>query len=258
MNRLLPLLTGLFALLLSLAELMAADRVTGQPFATRSEVMAPHAMAATSHPLATQVALDILKRGGNAVDAAIAANAALGLMEPTGNGIGGDLFAIVWDVETEAPWTECLRPVPKASLSREWFVRERARHDSALRPPAGFTVPGSGRRLVHAARALRQIADERHARPTIDYARNGHPVHETIAHYWAINVERLAATTRASSSSLHDHRRAGAADRGSLEEPEPGEHAGEASPPGGSDAFYKGDIAQDVIAEYMQDATAAF
>ena len=79
----------------------AADRVTGLPFATRSEVYAPHAMAATSHPLATQIALDVMKNGGSAVDAAIAANAALGLMEPTGNGIGGDLFAIVWDPKTK-------------------------------------------------------------------------------------------------------------------------------------------------------------
>ena len=81
---------------------MAADRVTGKAFATRSEVMAPRAMAATSHPLATQIALDIMRNGGNAIDAAIAANAALGLMEPTSNGIGGDLFAMVWDAKTES------------------------------------------------------------------------------------------------------------------------------------------------------------
>ena len=79
----------------------AGDRIASKPFATRSEVYAPHAMAATSHPLATQIALDVMKQGGSAVDAAIAANAALGLMEPTGNGIGGDLFAMVWDPKTK-------------------------------------------------------------------------------------------------------------------------------------------------------------
>ena len=76
--------------------LLAADRVTGAEYATRSEVMATQAMAATSQPLATQAALEIMRSGGNAVDAAIAANAVLGLVEPTGNGIGGDLYAMVW------------------------------------------------------------------------------------------------------------------------------------------------------------------
>ena len=80
---------------------MASDRSVGKTFVTRSEVIAQHGMAATSHPLATQAALDILKQGGNAIDAAIAANSMLALMEPTGCGLGGDLFAIVWDTKME-------------------------------------------------------------------------------------------------------------------------------------------------------------
>src|SRR5438874_10334592 len=96
------LLTGVLAMLVSSVFLWGADRPATAPYkAGRSVVMAPHGMVATSHPLAAQVGLDVLKKGGNAVDAAIATSAAMGLMEPTSCGIGGDLYAIVWDAKTQ-------------------------------------------------------------------------------------------------------------------------------------------------------------
>ena len=98
------------------------DRITGEKFASRSEVIGQNGMVATSHPLATQIGLDILKQGGTAIDAAIAANIALGLMEPTGNGIGGDLFAIVWDAnEKKLHGLNASGPATN-NISNDYFV----------------------------------------------------------------------------------------------------------------------------------------
>lgn len=169
----------------------AADRITGRDFATRSEVFSNQAMAATSHPLATQVALEVMRKGGTAVDAAIAANAAIGLMEPTGNGIGGDLFAIVWDPKTGKLHGYNGSGRSPMGLTRAWFDEQKM----ALIPSHGalpVTVPGTvdGWFALHGRFGKVPMADL--LQPTIDYARNGHPVHETIAYYWDRSVPRLS------------------------------------------------------------------
>ena len=115
-----------FVLMTLLPLLSAAqDRILKANFATRSEVVAQHGMVATSHPLATQVGLDILKKGGNAIDAAIAANATLGLMEPTGNGIGGDLFAIVWSAKDQKLYGLNASGRSPKNLSLEYFQKNK-------------------------------------------------------------------------------------------------------------------------------------
>ncbi len=172
------------------APIMAADRVTGLAFATRSPVHATQGMAATSHPLATQIALDTLKAGGSAVDAAIAANAALGLMEPTGCGIGGDLFAIVWDPKSRKLFGYNGSGRSPQSLTRQWFTDNGYQ---AIPPfgPLPVTVPGAvdGWFALHGR--FGKLSMRKILAPAIGYAREGHPVHETIAYYWARSVPRL-------------------------------------------------------------------
>src|SRR4249919_61452 len=120
----------------------AADRITGPSFAMRSEVFAPHAMAATSQPLVTQIALDVMKRGGSAIDAAIAADAALGLMEPTGSGMGGDLFAMVWDPKTKKLYGYNGSGRSPKNLTLQWF-QDHHYTDIPATGPLPVTVPGA-------------------------------------------------------------------------------------------------------------------
>ena len=184
-----------FAFLTSGVTVVAApdpgyDRVAGRHHASRSEVIAPHGMAATSQPLATQIALDILKAGGNAVDAAIAANAALGLMEPTGNGIGGDLFAIVWDAEKkELVGLNASGRAPKA-MTLEYF-QERGIDVIPSFGPLPVSVPGTvdGWFELHGRYGRLDMAEI--LAPTIAYAREGFPVSEVIAHDLQLNKVRL-------------------------------------------------------------------
>ena len=167
------------------SSLHAQDRITGKPFATRSEVIARSGMAATSQPLATQVALEILKSGGNAVDAAIAANATLGLMEPTGNGMGGDLFAIVWiEKEKKLYGLNASGRSPK-SLTLEKLKEELGDKDSIpSHGPLPVSVPGcvDGWFEIHGKFGKLSMAEN--LAPAIRYAKEGFPVSELIAYYW--------------------------------------------------------------------------
>ena len=178
----------------------AADRVTGKAFATRSEVIAPHGMVATSQPLATQIGLDILKQGGSALDAAIAANAALGLMEPTGNGVGGDLFAIVWDARTRKLYGYNGSGRSPATLTLEYFQQQGLK-DIPPTGPLPVSVPG----CVDAWFALHdkfgRLPMKKLLAPTVAYARDGFPVSELIAWYWQRSVPRLSKYPGLRSSS---------------------------------------------------------
>ena len=169
---------------------IAADRLTDKAFTTRSEVIAPHGMAATSQPLATQIALDILKAGGSAADAAIAANAALGLMEPVGSGIGGDLFAIVWDADKrELAGLNASGRSPK-SLTLEHLKSLGLEKIPAL-GPLPVSVPGAVDGWFELHQRYGKLPMSEVLAPAIRYAREGFPLSEVIAFYWGRNAQNL-------------------------------------------------------------------
>ncbi len=220
------------------------DRLTGHSFATRSEVIAQHGMACTSQPLATQVALDILKKGGNAIDAAIAANATLGLMEPTGNGVGGDLFAIVWDARTKKLYGLNASGRSPKSLTLNYFKKNNYTKIPS-HGPLPISVPGAVDGWFELHNKFGSIPMTDILQPAIDYANNGFPVSEVIAYYWQGGAKYLHNYPNFKETYM------------------PGGHApvkGEifknpylASTlkkiaEGGRDAFYKGDIAKTIAA----------
>ncbi len=187
MKRLLLILPLLFAFLL----LSAQDRITGKTFATRSEVIARHGMAATSHPLATQVALDIMKNGGNAIDAARAANATLGLVEPTGNGVGGDLFAIVWDAKTKQLYGLNASGRSPASLTLDFF-KEQGYTSIPPHGPLPVSVPGCVDGWMELHEKFGSLPMQEVLQPAIDYATEGFPVSELVAWYMNLSAPTLS------------------------------------------------------------------
>ena len=171
------------------ADIYVYDRLTGKDFATRSEVIATNGMAATSHPLATQTALDVLKDGGNAIDAAIAANAVLGLVEPTGCGIGGDLFAIVWIEEDKKLYgLNSSGPAPQDMT----IEKLKAMGIDKIPPfgPLPVTVPGAVAGWTALHKRFGNKSFEELFNNAIYYADNGFPITEVVGYYLQLSSER--------------------------------------------------------------------
>ena len=180
----------LFSLLLSSFNLFGYDRITGLDFASRSEVLASNGMAATSHPLATQTAISVLKNGGNAIDAAIAANAVLGLVEPTGCGIGGDLFAIVWSADDKKLYgLNSSGPAP-INISIEEITNKGL---DAIPPygPLPVTVPGAVAGWVELHKRFGIMDFNLLFQNAIEYAEKGFPVTEVVAYYLKLSSENF-------------------------------------------------------------------
>jgi gamma-glutamyltranspeptidase/glutathione hydrolase len=241
------LILAIFALALAGTTSSAADRVTGLDFATRSEVIAPHAMAATSQPLVTQIALEIMRAGGNAIDAAIAANAALGLMEPTGNGMGGDLFAIVWAAESGQLYGLNASGRAPMSLTREWFLENDYKKVPAY-GPLPVSVPGAVDGWFELHERFGSMPMSEVLAPAVGYAREGFPVSELIAYYWDLSVPRLSKWPGFVEQYTIDGR---APRKGEIWRNENLANTLETIGREGRDSFYQGEIAH-TIADFMQ------
>ena len=222
---------------------MAADRPIERQFTTRSPAVGKRGMAATSQPLATLAAIDVLKAGGNAVDAAIAANAVLCLTEPTSCGLGGDLFAIVWDAKTKRLYGLNGSGRSPRGLTLEEFQRRQLKYIPAL-GPLPISVPGcvDGWVTLHQRFGKKPLSEV--LAPAVEHAREGFPVTQVIAYYWA------------GANRLRDY--AGFADV-FLPEGRPPKHGEVFRNPaladtleligtGGSEVFYRGKIARKIDA----------
>jgi gamma-glutamyltranspeptidase / glutathione hydrolase len=236
------LLIGL--LLFGSVAVQAQDRVTGKEFATRSEVIAQHGMAATSQPLATQVALDILKKGGTAIDAAIAANAVLGLMEPTGNGIGGDIFAIVWDAKTKKLYGLNGSGRSPYSLTLDVFKKDNLKLIPQL-GPLPVSVPGCVDGWFELHKKFGKLPMQQILKPAIDYARNGFPVSEVIAYYMERNVAILQKYPNITEVYTVNGK---TPKKGEIFKNPALANTLEKIARGGRDVFYKGDVAKTIDA----------
>src|SRR6266702_7392467 len=230
------------------------DRITGRNFATRSEVLARHGMVCTSVPAATQVGLDILKRGGSAVDAAIAANATLGLMEPVSNGIGGDLFAIVYSAKENKLYGINGSGRSPLGLSYDQMKAELAKLKRETIPPTGMlpiSVPGTVDAWAELHKKFGKLKFADDLAPAIHYAEDGFPVTELIAYYWAFGPRLYKGSPGAFLETYTLDGKGRTPAKGDIFKNSALAKTLRLIGEKGRDAFYKGEIA-DKIDNFMQ------
>lgn len=229
------------------------DRITGEQFATRSAVIAEHGMVATSQPLAAQIGLDILKYGGNAVDAAIATNAALGLMEPTGSGIGGDLYAIVWSADDQQLYGLNASGRSPMGLSYDQMKEEVEERNGDGIPYYGLlpiSVPGAVDGWFELHEKLGEKSMNEILAPSIRYAEEGFPVSELIAYYWDIGAR--AHNDRPGAFKEEMTMDGNAPEEGEIMKRPELAHTYRMLANQGREAFYEGEIA-DKIDQFMRE-----
>lgn len=239
------LLTPFLILLITMS--LGQDRLTGKPFTTRSEVLARNGMAATSQPLATQTAIDILRKGGTAMDAAIAANAVLGLVEPASCGIGGDIFAIVWDAKTEKLYGFNGSGRSPKSLTREYFVEKEMKY-IPYTGPLSVSVPGCVDGWFELHKKFGKTPMSELLKPAIEYGRAGFPVSEVIAYEMGKSYKRRENYPGFKETYMPGGR---TPQKGEIFKNPDLANTYEKIANGGRDAFYTGEIAQ-TIASYMK------
>jgi gamma-glutamyltranspeptidase / glutathione hydrolase len=230
------------------------DRITGKNWATRSPVLARHGMVCTSVPAATQVGLDVLKRGGSAVDAAIAANATLGLMEPVSNGIGGDLFAIVYSAKENKLYGINGSGRSPRGLSYEQMKAELAKLQREFIPPTGMlpiSVPGTVDAWAELHKKFGKLSLGDDLSGAIHYAEEGFPVTQLIAFYWQHSVPLYKGLPGAFLETYTLDGKGRAPNEGDIFKNPALAHTLRLIGEKGRDVFYKGEIA-DKIDEFMQ------
>ena len=219
------------------------DRPGDNPQQSRSATIALHGMVATSHPSAALAGLDILRAGGNAADAAITANAMLGVVEPMSCGIGGDLFAIYWDAKTQKLYGLNASGRSPYTLTREEFAR-RQLDQIPLSGLLCWSVPGCVSGWGELRERFGTMGFDQLLKSSIEHARDGFPVTEVIAGYWRSGQSALSDRPDAAKTYLPGGR---APREGELFRNPYLAASYEAIARDGVDAFYRGGIARQIV-----------